>query len=150
MDNLSGIDIGNRIKLKLNELNLKQKDLTILASLSKNAVSNYISGNRIPDTMSILKISKALNVSIEWLLTGEKCSQLSESKTVPNELKENYNGALLENHFILDNKEKTIIELIRKVPNSSKALTIKYLEGYLDATINLSATTELVKKQIDL
>ncbi|WP_420805161.1 helix-turn-helix domain-containing protein [Gottschalkia acidurici] len=57
---------------KLTEYNLKQKDLCNLTNLSKNAISNYISGNRVPDTNSIYKISIALNVSIEWLLTGEE------------------------------------------------------------------------------
>lgn len=70
IENLSAIEIGCRIQEKLKEKGWKQKDLCNSTNLSKNAISNYVSGNRIPDTTSIYKISLSLNVSIEWLLTG--------------------------------------------------------------------------------
>ncbi len=69
-ENFSSVEVGNRIDAKMKDLNLKQKDLVKMTGLSKNAISNYISGNRIPDTTSIYKLSTVLKVSIEWLLTG--------------------------------------------------------------------------------
>ena len=77
-ENFHGVEIGNRIELKLKEFSLKQKDLVKLTGLSKNAISNYISGNRIPDTASIYKLSTVLKTSIEWLLTGDETSLQSE------------------------------------------------------------------------
>ena len=65
-------DVGKRIAKKLEELKLKQVDARKATGLSKNAISNYISGNRIPDTASAYKLSKLLHVSMEWLLTGEE------------------------------------------------------------------------------
>lgn len=64
--------IGMRISEKMDILGLKQVDIIKTTGISKTAISNYVNGNRVPDTMSIYKLSKVLNVSIEWLLTGEE------------------------------------------------------------------------------
>ena len=77
-EELNAKDIGNRMKSKLKELNLKQTDLVNITGISKTAISNYILGNRIPDTNSIYLISNILNVSIEWLLIGKDNITLSE------------------------------------------------------------------------
>lgn len=64
--------IGMRISEKMDILGLKQVDIIKITGISKTAISNYVNGNRVPDTMSIYKLSKVLNVSIEYLLTGEE------------------------------------------------------------------------------
>nr|WP_296085830.1 helix-turn-helix transcriptional regulator [uncultured Blautia sp.] len=43
--------------------------------MSKAAISNYISGVRVPDTESTLKLSLVLETSIEWLLTGKTTNE---------------------------------------------------------------------------
>lgn len=106
-ENLSATDIGLRIKCKLDEFNLKQKDLVELTNLSKNTISNYISGNRIPDTNAIYKISKVLNTSIEWLLTGEKSSNFERTLD-----KEDYELLNLYSSCSSDNK-KYILDSIK-------------------------------------
>ncbi|MEY8356921.1 helix-turn-helix transcriptional regulator [Lachnospiraceae bacterium 54-53] len=68
---LNANEIGNRIRLKIKESGLKQKDIVESSGISKAALSNYLNGNRIPDTEAIYKISKELDISIEWILTGE-------------------------------------------------------------------------------
>lgn len=70
--NKNFIGVGERISKRLDEMGLKQVDVCNSISISKNAMSNYISGKRIPDTMVIYKLSKFLSVSIEWLLVGEE------------------------------------------------------------------------------
>lgn len=65
-------NIGVRISEKMDELDLKQVDICRITGISKNAISNYVNGNRVPDTMAVYKLSKALKVSIEWILTGEE------------------------------------------------------------------------------
>lgn len=71
---LNSIEISSRIKSKMKELNLRQKDICDQTGIAKSAMSNYMNGNRIPDTETILKICKSLNTSIEWILTGKKMS----------------------------------------------------------------------------
>jgi transcriptional regulator with XRE-family HTH domain len=80
IDDLSPINIGIRIRDKLEKFQMKQKDLVELTNLSKNAISNYISGKRIPDTNSIYKISKALNTPIEWFLTGNNLKNITDAE----------------------------------------------------------------------
>ncbi|KYG89119.1 hypothetical protein A0U40_13935 [[Bacillus] sp. KCTC 13219] len=64
--------VGERIIAKLRERNLKQVDVARATGISKNAISNYISGNRIPDTEAIYKLASFFSVSIEWLLVGKE------------------------------------------------------------------------------
>ena len=72
---LNAIEIGNRIKEKQKEKNFKQKDIIEKTGISKAVISNYISGARVPDTESALKLSLVLETSIEWLLTGKTTNE---------------------------------------------------------------------------
>ena len=47
-------------KEKQKEKNFKQKDIIEKTGISKAAISNYISGTRVPDTESALKLSLVL------------------------------------------------------------------------------------------
>ncbi|MFZ7120234.1 MAG: helix-turn-helix domain-containing protein [Eubacteriaceae bacterium] len=69
---------------KMSELNLKQSELSRITKISKNAISNYVNDVRIPDTISAYKLSQALHVPIEWLLTGEK--SFKDEKIFLNEI----------------------------------------------------------------
>ena len=46
-------DIGVRISDQMDKLDLKQVDICRITGISKNAMSNYVNGNRAPDTMAI-------------------------------------------------------------------------------------------------
>lgn len=72
---LDSIAIGKRIKKKQEEHHYKQKEIVEKTGISKSAISNYISGNRVPDTETILKLSYILETSIEWLLTGRSTNE---------------------------------------------------------------------------
>lgn len=63
-------NVGNRIKIQLEKKGLKQADLCKLTGISTNGMSQYITGKRVPDTVSTFKIAKALDVTMEWLLVG--------------------------------------------------------------------------------
>jgi len=65
-------NVGKRIIARLTELNQKQADLCRATGLSNNAISQYVTGKRTPDTLSLYKIATALDVPMEWILTGEK------------------------------------------------------------------------------
>lgn len=67
-------ETGERIKFLMDLNNMKQIDICKMTGISKNAISNYINGNRIPDTVSLYKLAEHFNVSMEWLLTGKNLS----------------------------------------------------------------------------
>lgn len=120
-ENFSGVEIGSRINSKLKEFNWKQKDLMIATGLSKNAISNYISGIRIPDTSSIYKISIALNVSIEWLLMGNINDSASD---LPTELASKQEANIHASSTELSSTENKLIYYYRSLPDKLKNMIL--------------------------
>ena len=60
-------DVGRRIVSRLNSLGIKQAYLCKETGLSSNAISQYCTGKRIPDTTSLYLISTVLKTSMEWV-----------------------------------------------------------------------------------
>lgn len=72
---LDSKEIGKRIKERQLALGMKQKDITEKSGISKAAISNYISGLRVPDTETLYKLSLVLETSMEWLLIGRSTNE---------------------------------------------------------------------------
>lgn len=81
MDNETMKTIGKRINAALAEKDVKQKELAEYLGVKDNTVSYWCSGKRTPNTEQIIKISKRLDVSADYLLG------LSEPKTRDDDLK---------------------------------------------------------------
>lgn len=64
-------DIGNRITELRKRLGWTQEELAEKANLTPQFVSYAESGKRAMRPENLLKLSKALNVSADYLLTGE-------------------------------------------------------------------------------
>lgn len=64
--------IGERISALRVSLNLKQKELADLAGVTEATLSRYENNKREPRGIIIAKIADALNVSSDYLLTGNK------------------------------------------------------------------------------
>ncbi|MDD2401605.1 MAG: helix-turn-helix domain-containing protein [Clostridia bacterium] len=128
--------INQRLTEKMNILNLKQKDVCKITNISKNAMSNYVNGNRIPDTLAIYKLSKALNVSIEWLLTGEAVP------TNENASQHNYKFSALDleilklSHELDVRDQKEIYDIIllkhKRVQQEKRGLSLTSTNGNKD------------------
>lgn len=63
--------IGDRILMLLKQNNMTQKELAIMAEISDATMSRYIKHKREPRASNILKISKVLNVTTDFLIYGE-------------------------------------------------------------------------------
>ncbi|WP_347133966.1 helix-turn-helix domain-containing protein [[Clostridium] symbiosum] len=63
--------VGVRIISKLKQLGIKQADLCRETGISSNAISQYCTGKRVPDTTSLYKMAGVLKTSMEWILTGK-------------------------------------------------------------------------------
>lgn len=102
---LNAIEIGKRIKTLQEKKGWKQIELIEKTCISKGAISNYISGNRVPSSEELLKISKALDTTMEWILTGKHTNEnLSET-------------------------EKELIEYFRKLPEREQDRELGRLEA---------------------
>lgn len=122
IENFHGV--GERISKKLDEMGLKQVDVCNAIRISKNAMSNYVSGKRIPDTLVIYKLSKFLSVSIEWLLTGEE-----------NELNICHSS---ENSSIIRdfNSDFELLSIYHQLTEREQGKIIGYIEALIDINRN--------------
>jgi DNA-binding XRE family transcriptional regulator len=66
------LQIGGRVRSRRRQLDLTQEQLAAEASLSKSFVSEIESGQATASGLMYLKLAKALDVDIRWLLTGEE------------------------------------------------------------------------------
>ena len=59
------------VKEELKNKNLSLKTLSDLTELNYRTLQNQIGRNILPDVISAVKIAKALNTTVEFLVTGE-------------------------------------------------------------------------------
>lgn len=63
-------DIGQRIKKKRKELGLTQLEIRELAGISSGNLSDLENGKKTPSAQTLIALSKVLQCSIDWILTG--------------------------------------------------------------------------------
>ncbi len=71
-DNQLNVEIGNRIYDRRKQIGMTQEKLAELTEITPQAISNYERGERELKAGTIINISRALNVSIDFLLTGKQ------------------------------------------------------------------------------
>ncbi|WP_148205034.1 helix-turn-helix domain-containing protein [Anoxybacillus flavithermus] len=71
MDDVKGV-ISKRIKQRLEQLNLKQKDLVEQTGQPKSTINKIVNGTVTPRVDLLIPISKVLDVSIDWLVANER------------------------------------------------------------------------------
>ena len=96
------------LRAELDFQGLTVKELSAKTGILKGTLDNYLGGRAsIPPADIAVKIAKALNVSVEFLVTGEeeKCS--SEEK-------------LLNQAVLLRNDEKMMIQDLNSIPKGMR------------------------------
>lgn len=113
-------DVGCRISRQIKTLGLKQLDVCNKTGLSTTALSQYCTGKRVPDTVSLYKIAMALGVSMEWVLTGEDLTN-EDVKGDPSKLAQvAKEQGLLCDGSPLDNIEADLIAMFRLLPEEER------------------------------
>jgi transcriptional regulator with XRE-family HTH domain len=106
--------IGDRIRLKREELGFSQSGLSEMMSLSRTMCGQWERGTSIPSTLHLSRLADILGVSFEYLAKGA----VDES---------NKNEVLLSN----ENQEKILnaraIKLIENMPFDKKQALIDFL-----------------------
>lgn len=77
---MTSIEIGERLKIAIKESKYSQKELSAILQISEDSITRYIKQKQSPKIDTLFEICKILNISIIWLLTGEKSEILT-----PNE-----------------------------------------------------------------
>lgn len=75
------VSVANRIAELLSKRSMTQKELAQVAEITESAISHYVKGDRVPRGVNLIKISKALGVTTDYLL----CSDENQNKE--NDLK---------------------------------------------------------------
>lgn len=76
-------EIGARIKAARADAGLQQNDLAKKAGLAQSTLSEIISGSRVTSVENLTKIASALDLSLDYLITGQERPQ-----KVPQQTKE--------------------------------------------------------------
>lgn len=63
--------ITNRISELLTVRGMSQKDLAAAANITESAVSHYVKGDRVPRGVNLIKISRALGTTTDYLLNQD-------------------------------------------------------------------------------
>ncbi len=63
--------IANRIKLAMEQRDMKQSDLVRITGIGKSSISTYLTGAYEPKQKNIYKLAEALNVSEAWLMGND-------------------------------------------------------------------------------
>jgi transcriptional regulator with XRE-family HTH domain len=66
------VTIGRRVRQLREERGLTGKELAELAGIDGSQVTRLETGQRTPDASALLRVARALETSLEWLLTGER------------------------------------------------------------------------------
>lgn len=64
--------VGERIKMRRNELGWTQEQLAQKAGISKSFLSDLENGKRSVSAENLLDIARVLNLSLDYLMTGEQ------------------------------------------------------------------------------
>ena len=96
MDNM----IGNRIKERRKELKITQSQIQQETSISSGNLSCIENGKYLPSALALLELSKILNCSVDWILTGQ--------------------SSISDNLDLLDIREKELLNSFRKLSEEDK------------------------------
>ena len=71
----------NNVKELLDIQNLTQKELSAKTGINLGTLKNQICREVIPDAVEAVAIAKALNTTVEYLVTGENNNQAAQELT---------------------------------------------------------------------
>lgn len=111
-------NVEARLVSRIKELGLKQSDICQETGLSTTAVSNYCTGKRLPDTLSLYKMAMVLKVPMEWILTGKNpTNEESEQERLQNLKLLKHKEILSCDGSPLEDEEADIIAMYRLLPD---------------------------------
>lgn len=70
--------IGQRIQNRRNELNLGFNQVCEITKISKGNLSGIENSKYLPSSKALIELSKVLNCSIDWMLTGNNLDSQTE------------------------------------------------------------------------
>ena len=82
------MDFWKRVEEELEFQGKSKKELAALTEIKEQTLHKAFERSSSPSAETALKISKALNVSIEYLVTGKESKEESENQRISPQIKE--------------------------------------------------------------
>ncbi|WP_434303938.1 helix-turn-helix transcriptional regulator [Clostridium botulinum] len=113
-------EIKDRLKCERLRKDLNQTELAKLLNVSKQTVSNWENGNRIPDTLTLSKLADFFNCSVDYILgrSENRNGIISEANIDGN----NYEFELDKNIFPNGITREQMINYIKELEERNKEL----------------------------
>lgn len=109
----------DNLKSELEYQDIKVKELAAKTGLNRKTIDNYLTKNSAdPSATNAVKIAKALNVTVEYLVTGA-------SKNEENLLPDNQTTDFLK-----------IIKKLKNLPAEQKKIIFSIVDSFHELTIN--------------
>jgi transcriptional regulator with XRE-family HTH domain len=108
------LEIGARIAQARARKGLTQAQVAAGIGTTVGAVAQYETGRNMPAVVRLERIARALEVSTEWLLTGDEPDQLVRAQTI---------------------HEEHALRLIRALPAEQQVAALAMLSGLVQAQI---------------
>lgn len=115
-------NIGQRINSALALRNIKQKDLAKILNIPDNTISYFVSGTRTPNTEQLIKISRALEVSTDYLLGISENKSLDMSVRAIGDYTGLSDDAIENIKKICSNEDREYINKFFESPQGQQAL----------------------------
>ena len=107
------VTFADRLKEEIEYLGLTRKELAYKADVKKRALDMYLgSQNSMPPADVAVRLAKALNVTVEYLVTGEKYVSTQQPQK-QSEIEQNLKKVSKETQQFLE----TTIQLFAKYEN---------------------------------
>ena len=107
---------ADRMKIALQQSNMKQVELSRLTGIDKGSISNYLYGKYEPKSDAINKMATALNVSEMWLW-GYDVPMERDGKTSPDKVE-------------LTEGEKVWLELYHQLSNETRDVLVNMATAF--------------------
>ncbi len=65
------LEVGQRVRKVRKLLNLTQSEFGDALDVKQTAVTNWESGRRLPDIMSLILLAEKFHITIDWMLRGD-------------------------------------------------------------------------------
>lgn len=113
------------LKLELEFKDIKVKELAATCGISRRTIDQYLASNaKMPSAENAVKIAQALNVSVEYLVTGfDKSTSNSCS---------NYDQTQVKKYI----KYHDLIETCENLPNAQVKLLVEIAKNFSNKTTN--------------
>ncbi|MGB9678793.1 MAG: helix-turn-helix domain-containing protein [Thermoanaerobacteraceae bacterium] len=131
--------IGERIRYARKNKNLTIPALNKLTGLSVGNLSDLENNKSMPSSNALIKLKKALDVSIDWLLLGNENNYICKEDEIP------YDN---ETYYILNAplKDKILFMAFEELPDDRK----RDIEGYMKVSLKTTDLNDYFKNRKDI